>query len=69
MLNNDRPRKAVTWTPEMDAALVDLRAQYVGKMRCADAIGVCKQVLEKRMDALGLPRFRPGRPWHRSAEK
>ena len=52
----------VDWTPEMDAALVDLRAERAGYVRCAARIGVGSQTVAKRVRQLGLPKFSRGQP-------
>ena len=45
----------VHWTPEMDEALVELRAAGVPILECAEQIGVSTPVCRKRADELGLP--------------
>jgi len=62
----------ITWTPEMDAALVELTTKRVGIIPIAKKIGVAKAVARARRDFLGLPslpRGRPPRTKRRSARK
>ncbi len=51
----------IEWTPEMQAALVEMATARVGILPIARKIGVSKAVARARRDALGLPKGRaPG---------
>ena len=49
----------VTWTPEMDAALIDMRRKGIGYRVCGDKIGVGDKTAGLRVVALGLPTWPP----------
>lgn len=55
------PPQRVTWTPEMDAALVELRSRAVGARRAARRIGVAEQLVTRRTAELGLAAAPAGR--------
>lgn len=53
----------VTWTPDMDAALVEMRSKGFGQRATGDLIGVCGALVRDRERELGIavakPRHRP----------
>lgn len=51
-----RMQRRVEWDAEMTAELVRLRREKVGMDRIAERVGVNKQTVAKRLDALGMPR-------------
>jgi hypothetical protein len=53
-------RDAITWLPEMDAALVSLRADGFGYNACGDKIGVSNMAVYRRAKALSLPTWGRG---------
>lgn len=55
------PLVPITWTPEMDGALRNLRARGIGFDRCGEVIGVNKGTVARRVDALALPKVTPAR--------
>jgi hypothetical protein len=56
-----RPRgNPIIWTPEMDAALRQLRADGVGLAATGQALGVCNSAVKRRVQALGLPMWDKG---------
>lgn len=46
---------AVQWTPEMDAALSDLRRAGKGAIPCGRRIGVCGRLVRQRVRELNMP--------------
>ena len=51
----------IDWTPEMQAALIEMATARVGVIPMAKRIGVSKAVARARRDQLGLPKGRaPG---------
>jgi len=47
--------KPVIWSPEMDAALIELRALGLGARKCGKRIGVADKIVLRRAAELGLP--------------
>lgn len=45
----------IIFTPEMDAALREMRAKGKGQEPCAKRIGVAVVVINKRLVELGMP--------------
>lgn len=57
-----RQRNCITWTPEMDAKLIELATARVGAVPIGNAIGVGKAAVRKRRHQLGLPKGKPPGP-------
>jgi len=50
----------VLWSPEMDAALLDLRAKGYGYYEAGEIIGVSNMAVKNRVKKLGLPTWSRG---------
>lgn len=50
----------IVWTPEMDAALIEARAQGLGYEATGEVIGVANRVVKRRVKQLGLPTWGRG---------
>jgi len=61
-LRNYRERVRIQWTPEMDAKLIEMANARKGAIPIGDAVGVGKNAVRQRRNALGLPKGRPPGP-------
>lgn len=64
-----RARERVTWTPEMDAVLVEMAIARRGAIPIAQRIGVSKAMARARRNQLGLPKGKPPGPSRKARQE
>ena len=57
-----RQRLTVRWTPAMDAKLVEMASERRSVREICAAVGVGKELVRKRRNAMGLPKSKASGP-------